>query len=356
MKAARVFIVDDSAYARRVFSDALSADPRFEVIGTAVDPFAAARKLSKIRPDVILLDLELPRMHGLDFLERLMAQHPLPVVVCTDEIEQRREARRRGAVAFVAKPDGSPGAMASLLDTIARAGRSAVRLRQRAPAPMEAEPLMRADAVLGFSAANVFRNACDPVVALGASTGGTEALETVLRPFSATSPATVIVQHMPGQFTGAFATRLDQICGAQVVEATDGMRLRRGLVVLARGDAHLIVRRARSHHFVELRDGPAVSRHRPSVDVLFRSVALAFGPSSVAALLTGMGSDGARGLRELRDVGAHTIAQDASTCVVFGMPKEAIALGAARATLPLDRIGPALLAEAVRRAAGAAVA
>lgn len=348
-----VFMVDDGDRFAERFARALVQVPDLELLGRARDPYEAVKMLRGILPDVILLEVALPRMSGLTFLQRLMAQHPLPVVVCSKS-GRRDAARALGAEAVLAKPR-SEADWRALFHAI----RGAVsKLDGAAPPPLEHEDLGRSknspDLLLPkFDLRKVHRGTTEPLLVIGASTGGTEALEAVLAEFPVDAPATAIVQHMPARFTGQFAHRLDAVCAVRVVEAQQGTPLVRGTVAIAPGHAHLVVRRAGSTYFCELRDGPPVSRHRPSVDVLLRSTAFAAGSNAVAAVLTGMGSDGALGLAELRRAGASTVAQDEKSSVVFGMPKEAIDAGGAEQVLPLAKIAGFLLENSRRRRARA---
>jgi two-component system chemotaxis response regulator CheB len=366
----RVLIVDDSASARAALSDILAGDPGIEVMGAAGDPYAAVETMKGGLPDVILLDVELPRMDGLTFLRRIMSQRPIPVVICSGHAGRGSETMMRaleaGAVDVVTKPAAAGGA-AEIAESATRlrdavrgaAGARLSNLRRRAaaaadPAPPPTPPKLTADAVLPPPPAGALDAAIariprtERVVAIGASTGGTEALKEVLLALPPDAPPVVIVQHMPAGFTAAFARRLDACCAVTVREAEDGDELRRGLVLLAPGDRHCALARRGQRYVASVFDGPQVSRHRPSVDVLFRSVAQAAGPNATAALLTGMGDDGAAGLVEVRRMGGFTMAQDEATSVVFGMPKEAIARGGADVVLPLERIASALIGPAPR--------
>lgn len=339
----KVLIVDDSAMVRRTLTDILSADPELEVIGTAADPFAAAKRIQKEAPDVILLDVEMPRMDGITFLRRLMAQHPLPVVMCsslmTEGARALFDALEAGAVDIIAKPrvdtrERLLEAHTRVCDVVKAAAHA--RLTRRPDRVRPVEPKLTADAVLpppsrsaAAPATPATPAAADTVVCIGASTGGTEALRVVLEALPANVPGILIVQHMPEGFTAAFARRLDSLCRVTVKEAADGDLVIPGQALIAPGNHHLLLRRDGGRYRVEVRDGPLVSRHRPSVDVLFRSAALCAGANAVGILMTGMGDDGAQGLLEMRRAGATTIAQDEESCVVFGMPREAIARGAA---------------------------
>lgn len=340
----QVLVVDDSAVVRQALSQILGRAGMG--VATASDPLIAMEKMRAARPDVIVLDLEMPRMDGLTFLRRLMTSEPLPVVVCSGlagpGTEAALQALEEGAVEIIAKP--SLGVKAFLRESAERlcdAVRGAAQARVRGTAP--AEEKLTADAVLPAPRRPALRATSSKVVAVGASTGGTEALRELLEAMPPDAPGIAIVQHMPEVFTAAFARRLSLTCKIEVKEAAADDRLASGRALIAPGNRHLAVRRSGAHYFVELLDGPPVSRHRPSVDVLFRSVAQAAGPNAVGAILTGMGDDGAAGLLEMKQAGAHTLAQDEATSVVFGMPKEAILRGAVNEVLPMPRIAGAIL-------------
>jgi two-component system, chemotaxis family, protein-glutamate methylesterase/glutaminase len=352
-------VVDDSAVVRQMLSEILRRDPRVEV-SVAAHPLIALEKMQRQRPDVIVLDLEMPEMDGLSFLERVMAADPIPVVVCSGLAARGTETALRavdmGAVAVIEKPRlGVKGFLQEsaqmFLETVTEAARVRVRPRaaERKPRPApdaSAPPPLPKRASLGATT--------DKVVALGASTGGTEALRLVLEAMPVDAPGVLVVQHMPEVFTRAFAERLDKSCRIEVREAADGDRVLEGRALIAPGNRHLMLRRSGGHYAVEVADGPLVSRHRPSVDVLFRSVAVAAGPNAVGAILTGMGDDGAAGLLEMKQAGAATLAQDEASCVVFGMPKEAIQRGAAEDVVPLDQMASMLLRKVAGLAARAA--
>ncbi|WGT49908.1 protein-glutamate methylesterase/protein-glutamine glutaminase [Thioclava nitratireducens] len=355
MAQIKVLIVDDSASARKALCELLGADPAIRVTATARDAFDAAEKMRDALPDVMLLDLELPRMNGLTFLAKIMAQHPLPVVVCSSHTDAGSHAAMRaleiGAREVVGKPrltspEARQEAQIRLSDAV-RAAAKAGGLRgfgDRASARLKAEPTqlspgpkLTADVILPPPRPGApIPSGVGPLVVIGASTGGTEALATLLPRLAPTTPPVVIVQHMPEKFTAAFARRLDGLCSVSVSEAVDGDRPVPGSVLIAPGDRHLILRRQGAGYRVGILDGPYVARHRPSVDVLFRSAAIAAGPAALGILMTGMGDDGARGLAEMRAVGAQTIAQDKPTSVVWGMPGEAMRIGAAERAVPLQ--------------------
>jgi len=348
----RVLVVDDSAAVRRAMTDILDADPDLTVIGAANDPVAAVERIRREVPDVITLDVEMPRMDGITFLRRLMAQKPVPVVMCSSLVADRSEtmmqALEAGAVEIVCKPAHGIGAF---FEEQAQAIREAVRAAAQArvglrPPRPQAVKKLTADAVLAPGApraAGAMSRTTEKVVAIGASTGGTEALRVVLEAMPSDCPPIVIVQHMPEAFTAAFARRLNGLCAISVREACDGDRLLRGHALIAPGNRHLLVGRSGASYRVEVRDGPLVARHRPSVDVLFRSVAQHAGTNAVGVIMTGMGDDGARGLAEMLQAGARTIGQDEATSVVFGMPQAAARAGAVEETLALDRIPGAVL-------------
>ncbi len=346
-KKIRVLIVDDSALIRQALTVLLQRDPQIEVVGAAADPYIARDKIKALAPDVLTLDVEMPRMDGLTFLEKLMRARPMPVVMVSSLTEAGCDTTLRalelGAVDFITKPKVD---LREHLDEVAqeviakiRAAASArvVRPESREPrvASREADPRPRES----WAAIRT----TDRLIAVGASTGGTEALKDFLIMLPADAPGVVIVQHMPEKFTRSFAERCDQLCAIRVKEAEDGDRVLAGHALIAPGNYHMALRRNGAQYYVAVHSGPPVNRHRPSVDVLFESVAGCAGRNAVGVIMTGMGADGARGLLVMREAGAHTIAQDEATCVVFGMPKEAIALGAAEAVLPLNRIAPAAL-------------
>jgi two-component system, chemotaxis family, protein-glutamate methylesterase/glutaminase len=349
-KVARVLVVDDSALVRQTLTAILSSDPEIEVMGSAPDPFAAAERMRHEVPDVITLDIEMPRMDGLTFLRKLMAQHPIPVVICSslagEGCETTMKALEYGAVEVIQKPSvgtkqGLEEARIHICDVVKAA--AAARLRPKRTAPLRTEPKLTADAVLPEVRAGAMIQTTERVVAIGASTGGTEALRVVLEAMPADSPGIVIVQHMPERFTATFAERLDSLSAMTVKEAQDGDAVVRGRALIAPGNKHTLLRRSGARYYVEVRDGPLVARHRPSVDVLFRSVAHYAGRNAVGVLMTGMGDDGARGLGEMKSAGATTLAQDEATSVVFGMPQEAIKRGAAERVVSLERIAPEVL-------------
>ncbi|MDR7308670.1 chemotaxis response regulator protein-glutamate methylesterase [Rhodoferax saidenbachensis] len=351
MRAVKVLIVDDSAVVRQVLTATLGEDPGIEVIGAASDPVFAMERMRVQWPDVIVLDVEMPRMDGITFLKKLMAEHPTPVVICSTLTEKgaatTMHALAAGAVSIVTKPtlglkqflqDSSN----DLISAVKVAARSNVRRLVPAGVQQTVPPKLSADAVLpAFT--HAMAETTDRVVAIGTSTGGTQALEAVLTSLPRVCPGLVIVQHMPEKFTEAFANRLDSLCKLEVREAKSGDRVIPGRALIAPGGRHMLLKRSGAQYHVEIVDGPPVSRHRPSVDVLFRSVAKCAGRNALGVIMTGMGDDGARGLKELHDVGARTLAQDEETCVVYGMPKEAVKLGAVDRVLPLNDIPAEIL-------------
>ena len=344
----RVLVVDDSAVVRQTLSDVLQSDPAIEVIATAGDPFVAADRIAEQIPDVITLDIEMPRMDGLTFLKKLMSQHPIPVVICSSLAEEGAQstikALEYGAVDIVTKPRlGTRQFLEDSRVALCDAVKAAAAARVRALTPSHTvEPKLTADAILS-PATHAMAETTEKVVVIGASTGGTEALKTVLESLPADTPGIVIVQHMPELFTRAFANRLDGLCNITVKEAETNDTVIRGRALIAPGNHHLLLKRSGARYFVEVKDGPLVCRHRPSVDVLFRSAARYAGQNAVGIILTGMGDDGARGMLEMKQAGARTIAQDEATCVVFGMPKEAIKLNGVDKVLPLSSVAGALL-------------
>lgn len=344
-----VLVVDDSAVVRQVMTSILSTD-RFITVTTAHDPIFALKKIQQQPPDVIVSDIEMPRMDGLTFVQKIMSENPIPIVVCSALAPRGTEIALRaledGAVEVIGKPkigvrDFLHESAVMLLDAVWSAAHATVRPRFTPPVAQR----ISVDAVLAKSKTPMIKITTDKVIAIGASTGGTEALRKVLTSLQPGCPGIVVVQHMPEIFTRAFAERLNQDCAIEVKEAATGDRILNGRALIAPGNHHTLAQRSGAHYFVEVKDGSLVSRHRPSVDVLFRSVAKSAGPNAVGVIMTGMGDDGAQGLLEMREAGAVTIAQDEATCVVFGMPREAIAAGAAQYILPLDRIAEAMVAQ-----------
>jgi len=335
----RVLIVDDSAVVRKILTDELSKYEDIEVVGSAVDPYVARDKILKLRPDVLTLDVEMPRMDGLTFLSKLMQFHPMPVVVVSSLTPKNSEAAIRalelGAVEVIGKP-GSAYSVPEIARQLVRAIRAAAGARIR-------KELLELPAVP--PATRHFQlKTTDKVLAVGASTGGTKAIEVLLTSLPAMAPGTVIVQHMPEHFTAAFASRLNQLAAMEVREARDLDSVVTGVALIAPGHRHMVLERSGARYLVRLHDGPPVHHQRPSVDVLFHSVARSGGANAVGVLLTGMGADGAEGLLAMRESGSHTFAEDESSCVVFGMPREAIVLGAAVEVVALPRMAQAILA------------
>jgi two-component system chemotaxis response regulator CheB len=350
-KPIRVLVIDDSASVRQALCAVLSEDPDIEIMGVAADPFAAARRIHEEVPDVITLDVEMPRMDGITFLRKLMSQRPIPVVMCSSLTETGSEtlmqALEAGAVDVILKPKLE--AAQYLLDTKMRicdvvkaASRARLTARPRICTDKRSaspQPKLTADAMLAPpTGSRAMARTTEGVVCIGASTGGTESLRAILEDLPADSPGIVVVQHMPEKFTAALARRLDTLSQMEVREAADGDTVLRGRVLIAPGNKHMLLQRSGARYYVAVKDGPLVSRHRPSVDVLFRSAAHNAGANALGIIMTGMGDDGAQGLLEMRQAGAATVAQDEASCVVFGMPKEAIALGAAERVMPLESL------------------
>jgi len=351
----RVLVVDDSAVVRQVMSEVLGRAQGIEVIGAAADPLFALERMKKSWPDVITLDVEMPRMDGITFLKKVMAERPTPVVICSTltgkGTETAMQALAAGAVSIITKPtlglkDFLKGSADDLVAAVRGAARANLRALNLPAAPRPAAAVAPTNAPINApanAAAGAMAETTDRLIAIGTSTGGTQALEAVLTRLPRTVPGIVVVQHMPEKFTALFAQRLNQVCEVEVLEAVDGQRVITGRVLIAPGGRHMSVRRNGAQYVVDVRDGPPVNRHKPSVDVLFRSVARCAGRNALGVIMTGMGDDGARGLREMREAGARTVAQDEASCVVFGMPKEAIRLDAAERILSLSQIPDALV-------------
>ncbi|GMV60171.1 chemotaxis response regulator protein-glutamate methylesterase [Betaproteobacteria bacterium PRO7] len=345
MTKTRVLIIDDSALVRSLLTEIINREPDMEAIGAAPDPLAAREMIRASNPDVLTLDVEMPKMDGLDFLERLMRLRPMPVVMVSTLTERGAEVTLRalelGAVDFVAKPRiGIASGMQELARDITDRIRAAAqaKLHRRAGAPQASAPEGQAKA----RPASYSRLSTEKLIAIGASTGGTEAIREVLTRLPADCPAVLITQHMPPGFTRSFAQRLDSLCRITVSEAEDGERVLPGHAYVAPGGRHMRLARSGSNYVVAIDDGEPVNRHRPSVDVLFRSVAANAGRNALGVMLTGMGKDGAVAMLEMKRAGSFTIAQDEASCIVFGMPKEAIALGAVDEVLPVTRIAERL--------------
>jgi two-component system chemotaxis response regulator CheB len=376
----KVLIIDDSAVVRQTLSTILSTDKGIEVIGTAGDPYIAAKKMRKEAPDVITLDIEMPRMDGLTFLKKLMSQYPIPVVIISSLTERGSEtglkALEYGAVEIITKPNMNTKqfieeSKIKLIDAVKAAAltkparrtfssfqstnnqnsinqnNTTTSFNTNAEISKMAEtnalinevaPKLSADVIISKTTNYSMIKTTDSVIAVGASTGGTEALRVFLEQMPLDCPGIVIVQHMPEVFTRSFANRLNEICRISVKEASDGDSVLKGQALIAPGNKHMLLKRSGARYYVEVKDGPLVNRHRPSVDVLFRSTAKFAGPNAVGVIMTGMGDDGAKGLLEMKEAGARTIAQDEQSCIVFGMPKEAIKLGAADKVVSLEKI------------------
>jgi two-component system, chemotaxis family, protein-glutamate methylesterase/glutaminase len=346
----RVLVVDDSAIVRQTMTEIINSDAALQVISSAADPFIAAERMRDEAPDVITLDVEMPRMDGLTFLQKIMSQHPIPVVICSSLAEDHSgtalKALEYGAIEIIQKPrvgtkqflEESRIRICDAVKAAAQAGaRPLTRVRQ-------VEPKLTADAVIAKPRANAAMvETTDKVVVVGASTGGTEAIRIFLEAMPPDAPGIVIVQHMPEHFTKSFADRLDSLCKVSVKEAQNNDTVITGRALIAPGNYHTLLKRSGARYYVEIKEGPLVSRHRPSVDVLFRSTARYAGRNAVGVIMTGMGDDGARGLLELKEAGAYTFGQDEATCVVYGMPQEAVKRGAVDKVLPLEGIADQVL-------------
>jgi len=343
-KKIKVLIVDDSAVVRQTLEEIIASDPALEVMATAGDPFIAADKIREHVPDVITLDVEMPRMDGVTFLQKIMSQHPIPVVICSsltgEGAETTLKALEYGAVEIITKPRMGTKqfleeSRVRICDAVKAASLTQVR---RISLKTRVEPKLTADAVIAKPTSRAMVQTTEKVVVVGASTGGTEALRIFLEALPPDAPGIVIVQHMPENFTKAFANRLNGLCKVTVKEASDNDTVIRGQALIAPGNRHTLLKRSGARYYVEIKDGPLVSRHRPSVDVLFRSAARYAGKNAVGVIMTGMGDDGARGMLEMKEAGAYNIAQDEASSVVFGMPNEAIKRGGVDKVLPLDKI------------------
>lgn len=349
MAPIKVLIVDDSAVVRQTMSEILASDPEIEVMAVAPDPLIAAEKIRQQMPDVITLDVEMPRMDGLTFLQKIMSQHPIPVVMCSSLTgagsDSALKALEYGAVDIISKPRlGTKIYLEESRVRICDAVKAAARSRpRRISAELKVVPKLSADVILAKPLSRAMVETTAKVVVVGASTGGTEALRVFLEAFPPDCPGMVIVQHMPEHFTAAFARRLDGLCRITVKEAEDNDTVVRGRALIAPGNRHTLLKRSGARYYVQVQEGPLVSRHRPSVDVLFRSTARYAGANAVGIIMTGMGDDGARGMQEMKETGAHTIAQDEASCVVYGMPHEAVKLGGVDRILPLERIAGEVL-------------
>ena len=351
-KKINVLLVDDSAVVRQVLLAILSDTPDIHVMGAASDPIFAMDKLAREWPDVIVLDVEMPRMDGITFLKKIMSERPTPVVICSSltprGAETTLQAMAAGAVEIITKP--TSGLKNFLLESapelvaaIRGAAQVNVRNLGKRPAPLAPATKLSADAMLPAANGHAMAQTTERIVALGTSTGGTQALEAVLTALPRVCPGIVIVQHMPEKFTASFAARLNSLCQIEVREARNNDRIHPGLALIAPGGKHMMVTRSGAFYHVQVVDGPLVNRHRPSVDVLFRSVAKFAGRNATGIIMTGMGDDGAHGLKEMLDAGSATVAQDEASCVVFGMPKEAIKLNAAQRVMGLQEIAQVIL-------------
>jgi two-component system, chemotaxis family, protein-glutamate methylesterase/glutaminase len=350
MNKIKVLVVDDSAVVRKVLTEALSKSEYIEVVGTAIDPLIAVEKINKLKPDVLTLDIEMPRMDGITFLERLMNADPIPVIMVSSFTDSHAsltmKALSLGAFDFILKPnldDQGKFELFSedLIEKVIGASKSKIRGRIKAPVELiSAGPgkKLSADVILPKGGYRNSNSSTDPVIAIGASTGGTEAITAILGSLSGDVPGIVIAQHMPEKFTKSFAERVNSLSKLDVKEAEDRDKIKRGSVLIAPGGRHMLLKSSANGYYVEINDGPPVNRHKPSVDVLFRSFAQTASRNSLGIILTGMGDDGARGLLEIKEAGIPTIAQDEASCVIFGMPAEAIKLGAAGSVKNLEGI------------------
>ena len=353
MAKTRVVVVDDSALVRSLLAEIINRQADMECVGAAADPLIAREMIRNLNPDVITLDIEMPRMDGIDFLSKLMRLRPMPVVMVSTLTERGAEVTLRalelGAVDFVAKPKiGVADGLRLLAEDITDKVRIASKASMRKPAPAAAAGARTAAPA---PVSNLGRLSTEKLICIGASTGGTEATKEVLMNLPADCPGVLITQHMPPGFTRSYAARLDGLCRIRVAEACDGERILPGHAYIAPGGLHLSVERSGANYIARVLDGEPVNRHKPSVEVLFKSAARVAGPNALAIMLTGMGGDGARAMREMRDAGSYNLVQDEASCVVFGMPREAIAAGAAHEVLPLAQIAPKLL-ERLRSTAG----
>ena len=346
----KVLVIDDSALIRTLLTELINSQPDMQVVGTAPDPYIARDRIKVLDPDVLTLDVEMPRMDGVSFLEKLMRLHPMPVVMVSSLTEKSSEitlkALELGAFDYVTKPridikNGLHESCTEIVDKIRGAAAANLKRLVRRSIPLQVEQKHSADAVL--PALHTQSTSTEKLVIIGASTGGTEALKELLVAMPADSSGIMITQHMPAAFTRAFAERLDRLCRIAVREASDGERVLPGHAYIAPGDRHLLLTRSGANYSIQITDGPLVNRHRPSVDVLFRSAANCAGKNCIGVILTGMGDDGAKGLLEMKQAGAYTIAQNEATCVVFGMPKEAIQCGAVDEVVALSAISGRIL-------------
>lgn len=338
----KVLIVDDSAIVRKIFKEELSRERDIEIVGTAPDPYVARDKIVKLKPDVITLDIEMPRMDGLTFLKKLMRHYPLPVIIVSSLTTKggklAMDALSLGALEVMSKPSSSysVGEMGiQLSDKIRAVARIKVKPKRERSPVSENVPL--------HLASNALSKTTNKIIAIGASTGGTEALKTILTGMPPNAPGILVVQHMPANFTTSFAKRLNELSAITIREARDGDSLVNGMALIAPGNYHMLLKRSGARYYVQIKDGPLIHHQRPAIDVLFHSVSTYAGGNAVGVILTGMGSDGALGLLKMKEAGARTVVQDEKSCIVFGMPKEAIKLGAAEKVLPLQNIAQAAL-------------
>jgi two-component system, chemotaxis family, protein-glutamate methylesterase/glutaminase len=338
-KKIKVLIVDDSAMVRKIFTQELPKDPEIEVVGTAPDPFIARDKIINLKPDVLLLDIEMPRMDGITFLEKLMTFYPMPVIIVSSLVKGSCELALRalelGAVEVVAKPGGS-NSVQEISDQLIDKIKAAAQMKQF-------KPVSQAPEIRVAPPSKVISNPSNKIIAIGASTGGTKAINDILINLPVEMPPILIVQHMPPVFTRAFADRLNSVCRLEVKEAMDQDVLAAGKVLIAPGNKHMVLKKNGACYYVEIKDGPPIFHQRPSVEVLFQSVAACAGSNAIGAILTGMGQDGAQGLLAMRKAGAFTIAQDEASCVVYGMPKEAVEINAAIQVVSLENIPQVLM-------------
>jgi two-component system chemotaxis response regulator CheB len=350
-KKIKVMIIDDSAVVRQTLTAVLTSDPKIGEVISANDPYHAVEKLKRFVPDVIILDIEMPRMDGLTFLQKLMAQHALPVIVCSTLSERGSEVAMKafeyGAVEVIAKSKINTKSFLEeagivFLDKVKAAAQARIKKVKAKPEFLKPTPKLTADAVLPVKKNKAMLQTTEKVIVVGASTGGTEALRVFLEAMPLDVPGIVIVQHMPENFTAAFAKRLDSTCQITVREAKDNDTILRGQALIAPGNSHILLKRSGARYYVNVKGGPLVSRHRPSVDVLFRSAAQYAGRNSIGIIMTGMGDDGARGMLEMKEAGAKTAAQDEATSVVFGMPLKAIEIGPVDKILPLEKLAMAV--------------
>ncbi|HAS46723.1 MAG TPA: chemotaxis response regulator protein-glutamate methylesterase [Microscillaceae bacterium] len=353
MSKIKLLIIDDSALVRQVLTKIFSSDPEIDIVGTASDPYVAARKMKEIKPDVITLDIEMPRMDGITFLQRLMAQYPIPVVVIStltvEEADTALMALEAGAVEVISKPKiNTKEALEESTIKLCAAVKTAyyARVERKRVISKPKRSTHSESTTTPQKRRNDIIRTTDKVVAIGASTGGVKAIKEILQQFPVDCPGVVIVQHMPKLFTKQFAFRLDNECEVSVKEAEDGESILKGHVLIAPGNLHLTVKRSGAKYIVQLLDAPLVNRHRPSVDVLFQSVAQSVGKNAIGVILTGMGSDGAKGILDMKVAGAFTIAQDEQSSVVYGMPKEAVKLNAIDKILNLNQIAPEVIRKA----------